>query len=238
MIEILKKIRTYDDINSLHSDILSDQKNGATVISFCNAHAVNLAQKNTEFKRDLLSSNFLFRDGSGIKIAMRTMNMEPGLNLNGTDFIPAFLDKNQGKTLAIFGTDEPWLNIAAEKLSNTLDIVITINGFQDTSTYIDAAKEHKPDIILLAMGMPKQENVARTLSEALDYPAIIINGGAIVDFVANRFERAPEYMRDRGLEWVYRLIKEPKRLFKRYIIGNFTFLIRVGCCYIMNRRKD
>ena len=74
------------------------------------------------------------------------------------------------------------------------------------------------------MGMPKQERVNQRLMEVLTTPAIIICGGAIVDFYAQRFSRAPSIFRRLGVEWLYRLCIEPRRLFRRYVLGIPKFI--------------
>jgi hypothetical protein len=102
-----------------------------------------------------------------------------------------------------------------------------IDGFQSQSVYVQQALENKPSLIVLAMGMPKQEQVAVALKAALDYPCLIVCGGAIIDFIGGKVQRAPLWMRQWGIEWVYRLLREPKRLFKRYVIGNVVFMARV-----------
>jgi exopolysaccharide biosynthesis WecB/TagA/CpsF family protein len=77
------------------------------------------------------------------------------------------------------------------------------------------------------MGMPKQERVARAIRSAADVHSLIICGGAIIDFIAGRFPRAPKWMRRHGIEWMYRLAHEPRRLLARYLIGNPLFLCRM-----------
>jgi exopolysaccharide biosynthesis WecB/TagA/CpsF family protein len=74
--------------------------------------------------------------------------------------------------------------------------------------------------------MPRQEEVAVLLRAALGYPCLIVCGGAIIDFIGNKTSRAPAWMRRTGLEWAWRLALEPKRLFKRYVLGNPLFLAR------------
>jgi len=64
------------------------------------------------------------------------------------------------------------------------------------------------------------------IREHLDGPMLVVNGGAILDFLAGRFPRAPKWMRTLGLEWLFRLVREPGRLFQRYVIGNGVFLWR------------
>ena len=79
------------------------------------------------------------------------------------------------------------------------------------------------NIIVLAMGMPKQEKIAALLKANSSVSAIVICGGAILDFQANRYARAPLIFRKIGMEWLYRLYKEPGRMFSRYVIGGPIF---------------
>jgi exopolysaccharide biosynthesis WecB/TagA/CpsF family protein len=76
------------------------------------------------------------------------------------------------------------------------------------------------------MGMPKQELLSATIARELPGPMLIVNGGAILDFLAHRVPRAPRVMRNLGLEWLFRLLIEPTRLWRRYLIGNLVFLWR------------
>jgi exopolysaccharide biosynthesis WecB/TagA/CpsF family protein len=75
--------------------------------------------------------------------------------------------------------------------------------------------------------MPKQELVASYLKANVSYNPIVINGGAIADFIAGKVKRAPRWMREVHLEWAFRLMNEPKRLFARYAVGNLVFLMRI-----------
>jgi len=71
----------------------------------------------------------------------------------------------------------------------------------------------------MAMGMPKQEEVSVRLREALAHPVLIVNGGAILDYIGGKVPRAPRLMRQVGMEWLFRLAVEPRRLFSRYVLG-------------------
>jgi exopolysaccharide biosynthesis WecB/TagA/CpsF family protein len=75
----------------------------------------------------------------------------------------------------------------------------------------------------LAMGNPKQELVARIIASSVRSPVVIVNGGAVADFLAGRFERAPLWVRRARLEWVFRLLQEPRRLWRRYLLGGVSF---------------
>lgn len=203
------------------------QIDNPTVISFINAHAINTCYQNTIFFEKLKQSDYLLRDGVGLEILFKKAGLSPGLNMNGTDFIPEILNSQKSEDIALYGTSVRNVETTAEILErNSYKIISRLNGFMDQDTYIDDAKAKKPKIILLGMGMPKQEEIAIALKNQLDYPCLIINGGALIDFMSNRIKRAPKIIRRFKCEWLFRLAQEPGRLYKRYLIGNFLFLIR------------
>ena len=222
-------VRVYAQAGTALDEICAsvDQGNGG-VLAFANAHAFNLAWDDEAFARDLAEADWLLRDGTGVRLLLTAEGQPPGANLNGTDFIPAVLERLKGQRVALFGTCDPWLSKAARDLRNQeINVVTVIDGFQPEEAYLDAVERSQARLIVLAMGMPRQERVARFMRKAgLADDALIICGGAIVDFLAKRHRRAPNILRKFGLEWMFRLALEPRRLFRRYIIGNLLFLHR------------
>lgn len=202
--------------------------NEPLVLSFLNAHAANLAWRDRYFSDAITSSDVILRDGVGVRIGLRMSRRPAGLNMNGTDFIPRVMELYRGSTIALFGTRDPWLRAAAAHAStNGLVVVATEEGFSPDSRYIQLARESRPALIILGMGMPRQEGIAIQLRAALDYPVLIVNGGAILDFLAGKKPRAPAFFRDHGSEWTFRLAMEPKRLARRYLVGNPTYVLRL-----------
>lgn len=196
-----------------------------TVISFINAHGLNLVWKSPDFAASLVRAHILLRDGVGMCALMRTLHLPSGRNMNGTDFIPMITRFFAGKHVALCGTREPYLSLATQKVRDMGgNIVLTMDGFQATEAYIDGIQKASPDLVILGMGMPKQETVSIALAEALQHPAVIVNGGAILDFWADRFPRAPYTWQCIGMEWLFRLLQEPRRLWKRYIWGGVVFV--------------
>jgi N-acetylglucosaminyldiphosphoundecaprenol N-acetyl-beta-D-mannosaminyltransferase len=129
----------------------------------------------------------------------------------------------------LFGTQEPYLSVAAAAVGTSIapnSALICKDGFQTVETYLLLAQKVKPKLIVLGMGMPKQEKVAAQLA-ALASPCLIVCGGAIIDFMGGKTSRAPKWMQRMGIEWIYRLAMEPKRLFFRYLIGNPVFMARL-----------
>jgi N-acetylglucosaminyldiphosphoundecaprenol N-acetyl-beta-D-mannosaminyltransferase len=203
--------------------------NSTYVVSFVNAHAVNLACKNREFFCALQSADILLRDGLGARLLMGAVGRDAGLNMNGTDFIPALLMANRSLPIALYGSSSQVAADAAEYLTRHGAVRVThSDGFRSSDDYLSQLKIERPRILILGMGMPKQELLAEMLAKQLEGPILIVNGGAILDFMAGRFERAPTLLRRLGLEWSYRLWLEPRRLWRRYVIGNAVFMARAG----------
>lgn len=197
-------------------------------VAFVNAHAMNLAARDEVFFQHLMAADVLLRDGIGMHILMRMLGMAPGRNMNGTDFIPLLLAKFNERPVAMFGTAAPFLNEAAATLhrgGRKLPVTL-LDGFQPEAAYVQVTAHVKPELVVLGMGMPKQEGVAVALRSSLKFSGIAVCGGAIIDFLGGKVRRAPRCIRLFGLEWLYRLCLEPRRLFNRYIVGNPVFVGR------------
>ena len=202
---------------------------GPRVLSFLNAHAANLVWTEKSFRKTLLNSDYLLRDGSGIHLFLSLLKISPGLNLNGTDLIPEILDKmKKDSRIAVYGTKGEYLKkgVAAIKKKGFNNIT-SENGFHNEAYYLEQYQTQKPDLVILAMGMPKQENISISLRNATneDNNVLIINGGGIIDFISEKVPRSPEFMRQMGIEWLFRLVRDPLRLWKRNL-GSILFLIR------------
>ncbi|MES2634779.1 MAG: WecB/TagA/CpsF family glycosyltransferase [Pseudomonadota bacterium] len=211
------------------------------VVAFVNAHAMNSVAHDPRFYRALMESDIVLRDGIGMDILFRLLNQVPGLNLNGTDLIPKIISRYAGRPIALFGTEEPYLGKARDRVVAQLapgSECITAHGFLEATEYLRLAAAHKPELIVLGMGMPRQEEVAVMLRAALHHPCLIVCGGAIIDFMGGKATRAPQWVRSVHLEWAWRLALEPKRLFRRYVMGNPLFLARAFTLAAMSSKAD
>jgi N-acetylglucosaminyldiphosphoundecaprenol N-acetyl-beta-D-mannosaminyltransferase len=227
--ELHQRIHCIPDAQA-HDALLEELKHPSRpyIVSFVNAHAANLGWNTPAMLESLLRSDLLLRDGIGVKLGLKAFGRPYGLNMNGTDFIPKIAHAYQGRRAALFGTRSPWLDTARQKLeADGLVVVACHDGFSPPEKYLELAEETKPELIILAMGMPKQEDIAVRLRERLSYPVLIVNGGAILDFLGGKVTRAPELMRKTGLEWLYRLYLEPTRLARRYLLGIPVFFSHV-----------
>jgi exopolysaccharide biosynthesis WecB/TagA/CpsF family protein len=212
---------------------------GLRTLGFVNAHALNLCVGNPEFARDLMSMDRLVRDGIGVHALYRLVGNRSGINLNGTDIIPALMERFAGRRIALFGTQLHLVDKIAVTLREQLRAeVITADGFQADGYYVERIARTRPDLVILGMGMPKQERVAHLIKHSLRQDVAVVCGGAILDFLSGNKPRAPRLMRSMGLEWVFRLSLEPKRLFKRYVLGNPLFLLRSALLAGLPKRED
>lgn len=203
------------------------------IFAFLNANNANIAMEDVQY-RETLNKSIVLPDGLGVEIATKMVDGHSFLaNLNGTDFIPALMvyaDKSM--TVALIGGQKSVVERAAEKFSSATpwhNFVVISDGYFDSDTVpalLERLAEVKPDIILIGMGSPIQEKwVEENIKPK--YGKLVFTVGALFDFVSRRVARAPEKWRKYRLEWLYRLLLEPRRLWRRYIIGNPLFIWNV-----------
>lgn len=200
-------------------------------IFFLNAHCFNISQQNSEYHNVINKSDLLLNDGIGIRLASLFANIRIGENLNGTDLIPEILSlaSIEGKKIYFLGGVEGVAEKAAVRIKRIIP-GIQITGYRsgyfkdhEEENLIEEINYSGAEILILGMGVPKQELWAFRNRKYLTNTKIIIAGGAILDFISGQVSRAPGWIRRIHMEWLYRLVKEPKRMWKRYIIGNFLF---------------
>lgn len=220
--------RTEPEVTELLQSLAQPQR--PITLAFVNAHAMNCAVNDTRFHAGLIAADHILRDGSGMALLFKAMNRTPGLNLNGTDLIPRLIAHFAGARIALFGTQEPFLSQSAGTIGSAALApqceISAAHGFHEPHHYLQLAQAQRPALIVLGMGMPKQEAVAALLRQHLEHPCTIVCGGAILDFLGGKVTRAPQVFRSLGLEWLFRLVREPRRLFGRYVIGNPLFIAR------------
>ena len=205
-----------------------------TPVGFLNAHNANVACSHPDFAA-ALSRFFVLPDGVGVDIAASWLHGRKfPANLNGTDFVPALITSiKRPLTVALLGATQENAGGAAEELALRAPrhrYVVIHDGFfakEEEPAILARIAAVKPDILLVAMGVPRQELwIARNLSGA--YCTMPVAVGALLDFLSGSVPRAPLWIRRLRLEWVFRLWIEPGRLWRRYIVGNPLFLMRVA----------
>lgn len=199
------------------------------MVAFCNAHTVNMADANAAFAASL-SDALVLNDGIGVDLGSRILHGKrfPD-NLNGTDLTPAMLE-NAGCPLRIFlvGSPEGVAEQAAAVLAARYPrhrVVGTQHGFfaeSEEMALIDRIAASGANLVLVGMGHPRQELFAARHWRRIAGVTMCI--GAFLDFTAGRVSRAPAWVRALRSEWLYRLAIEPRRMARRYLIGNIVFL--------------
>jgi exopolysaccharide biosynthesis WecB/TagA/CpsF family protein len=206
---------------------------GQTVVSFINANNANLMMRDAEY-RAVLERQVVFPDGHGVDIASLVFHGQKfPANLNGTDFVPALLTYiTQPLRVALIGTRHATLMRAAANFRSHTpwhEFIPISDGFFDrdkSDEIMERVREADVDILLVAMGSPAQEKwIDRHVGPG--HARLVLSVGALFDFVAGDVRRAPASIRRLRLEWLYRLVKEPSRLWRRYILGNPVFLYHV-----------
>ncbi|WP_208995859.1 WecB/TagA/CpsF family glycosyltransferase [Pannonibacter tanglangensis] len=202
-------------------------------IGICNANTVLQAMDSPAYARTL-SRMTLFNDGIGVDIANRALTGAPfPANLNGTDLVP-FILHTIGLPLRIYllGAKPEPVARAAEHIEDNYpghhvagfrDGYFGPDELDDVIADINAAKA---DLLLVGMGNPRQEQFIVDNRARLN-PTVCIGVGALFDFMSGEVVRAPQVLQAAGLEWLFRLMQEPRRLGKRYTIGIYRFLAAV-----------
>ena len=204
-----------------------------TAIAFANAHTLNVSAENPAF-RLALQTALVFNDGLGVDIASRILYGSPfPENLNGTDFVPNYLRLTKHRfRIFLLGAKPGIAERAAHRLSTLSQrhkVVGCRNGHFDRAQapeIADLIRCSKADLLLVAMGNPKQELFIHEHLAATGC-RLGIGVGALFDFLAGDVPRAPLWVQRWRLEWVYRLLLEPRRLAGRYLVGNPRFLMRI-----------
>ncbi|NPD69112.1 WecB/TagA/CpsF family glycosyltransferase [Lichenicola cladoniae] len=221
-------------LHDLHRDTIADRvfvaasaKRKMLVVN-ANANLVVLSQKQTWLRSMFKHADIAFCDGAGVQLAALILS---GRRLNRTtppEWIGSVLDR-LGPDASIFwlGGTEAAVTAAAETFSTRYGVATagTQHGYFDVSPGSPETKavvEHinaaRPSILLVNMGMPQQE---RWLWDNWDQlqPGVAITAGALVDHAAGSVRRPPRWVASMGIEWLVRLIREPRRLWRRYLLG-------------------
>jgi N-acetylglucosaminyldiphosphoundecaprenol N-acetyl-beta-D-mannosaminyltransferase len=205
-------------------------------VMYVNAHVVNQSRSTPGLADALRRADLVYCDGYGVRLAARALSRPVPYRMAGADWIwlLAALCERMGHRMYLLGSEPPLARQAAERLHRAypdLDVAGAHHGFFDLRSphnerVIEDIRAHQPRIVLVGMGTPKQELWVDRHAERLD-GAVVWTVGALFDYLSGRLPRAPSWLADNGLEWIFRLAIEPKRMWRRYLLGNPVFLGRV-----------
>lgn len=226
---------------------LASLPEGKLLINTVNAHSFNTAKKDQLFADALTNGDVLIPDGVSIVKACKWIKAksQPKERIAGWDLFSFEMEKlereseelrtksEESKIVMFMGSSQKVLDLIVKRAAVDyphLKVVTYSPPYkpafsdEDNKAIIDAINAANPDLLWIGMTAPKQEKWTYSHWKELNIHCHVGTIGAVFDFFAGTVERAPIWWQEHGLEWLYRLMKEPKRMWRRYIIGNTLFL--------------
>lgn len=212
----------------------SANQNARKRYAFVNPDCLNLATTHPVYREVLSTKHRVFADGIGLQVAARMLGVRLRANVNGTDMLPLLCKAcaEHGQSIYFLGGRPGVAERAAQTLLDqfpTLSVAGHQHGYFDedaTQAVIDDINASGASILLVAMGAPTQELWLSTWGDRLVAP-VAMGVGGLFDFYSGRISRCPRWMQEIGMEWIWRLMQEPQRMWRRYVLGNPLFLLRV-----------
>ena len=228
---------------------LASLPEGKLLINTINAHSFNTAKKDKLFAEALTNGDALIPDGVSIVKACRWIKAksQPKERIAGWDLFEFEMNKleqlgirneelgvsrSRPLTVMFMGSSQKVLDLIVKRAAEVYPhLKVTYSppykpefSDEDNKAIIEAINAADPDLLWIGMTAPKQEKWTYTHWKELNIHCHVGTIGAVFDFFAGTVERAPMWWQEHGLEWLYRLLKEPKRMWRRYIIGNALFI--------------
>lgn len=218
--------RIADRLNAVGDDCMQ--------LCFVNPHCVNVARRNARYRQAVNTAALVVPDGIGMRIAGNILGQAFRHNVNGTDLFPRLCAQLAASGHRLFllggqpGVAEEVVNWIAREYPQ-LQVAGTSHGYFDAAgeqAVIDSIRASKADVLLVAMGVPQQDLWIAQHGRATGVK-LAMGVGGLFDFYSGRIPRAPAWLRELGLEWSYRLYQEPARMWRRYLLGNCSFLLAI-----------
>lgn len=232
MRELFDKLYSNDE-DSFYKILNKNLKNDKKMfVVTANPETFMISEKDEEMKKLLLDKDtILVPDGIGIVKAARMINYDVKERIAGIDIANKLLELGniQKKSIYLFGAKQEVIDSMEEVIREKypdLKLVGTSNGYEkDKDKILEEIAKLKPDIVLVALGIPIQEKLIYKHLDEFD-KGIFVGVGGSFDVISGHKKRAPKIFIKLNLEWLYRIIKEPKRL-KRFYDSNVKFLFKV-----------
>ncbi len=210
---------------------------GKLLINTINAFSYDNARKDAMFSEALQKGGVLIPDGISIVKACRFLNAksQPKERIAGWDLFVFEMEKlnRVGGKVMFLGSSDAVLKLIRQRVAEKYP-KIEVDTYsppykpefsdEDNEAMISAINHSNPDLLWIGMTAPKQEKWAYQHLDRLEVHCHIGTIGAVFDFFAGTVKRAPECWQKAGMEWLYRLLSEPRRMWRRYFIGNAKFL--------------
>ncbi|UJR81178.1 WecB/TagA/CpsF family glycosyltransferase [Sandaracinus amylolyticus] len=218
---------------ALRTIVDAPRRDRARIVHFAHAHLLNLAYEDEALASALSRADLVLPDGIGVRLAARMQGVELRHNVNGTDLFPLLCRRaaERGVPVVLVGAREGIAEQCVARMRSEipeLDVPFVSHGYLGEAGSRRAAarvRALRRVIVLVGMGSPRQELWAwRHLADARG--ATVLTVGGLFDMCSGAIARAPAAWREVGLEWAWRLLMEPRRMARRYVVGNPLFLGR------------
>lgn len=226
-----------------------DRKIQPIVFACANPHSLAVAQHDNSFRAALTQANFVVADGVGVTMMSRLAGVHIGPRITGTDYFQTVLNVLQrrgGGRVFFFGSSQRVLDLISARFASEYPS-LTLCGIlsppygtwpeEENQRMVEAINEARPDVLWVGMTAPKQKKWVEANRRLLN-ASVIGSIGAVFDFFAGTYSRAPQWICDIGLEWAYRLALEPRRMWERNFVSAPKFVWLVIKRHILERKKS
>lgn len=231
----MQKYFDYNLIDNINDINIADNRQHAYVVNCLNPHSFVTALDDNEFAQALRNSDYLLPDGEGICMTLRKWAGITIDKIAGDDIHRHLLSQVNaiGGKVYYMGSTEHVLALIGQRLAKEYPhISIRTHspsfgpelGEEESGAIIDDINSFKPDVLFVSMTAPKQEKWVEKHRHEIGSVKVIANIGAVFDFYAGTVKRAPKWVVDMKLEWLVRLIKEPRRMWRRNFVSTPRFL--------------
>lgn len=229
-------------------DLIVESRFGeARAVHLCNAYTLSLAARDEEFRQTLRAGDLNFPDGHPVtQIGRRRGFSEMTARAYGPDLMLAVLDAGRQRGLRhyLYGGGPEVVEALAKRLHTRLPGIEVVGREsppfreltgREAGEMAMRIRSAAPDVVWVGLGTPRQDEFVA--SHAVSLGTTLVGVGAAFDFLAGRKPQAPDWMQRHGLEWAFRLASEPRRLWRRYLIGNTVFVYHVAREELALRRQ-
>lgn len=227
---------TVDELHQRLAEYIDGDQHA--LVLHANVHGINLAVEDPSMRQALAQADLLFCDGAGVILGARLLGHHIPERITYADWTWQLAEfaEQRGYSFFFLGAKPGVAQAAADRLLErhpNLKIVGVRDGYfnktpshPENEAVLQCINQCRPNILIVGMGMPLQEQWLRENWPRLE-ANVALTGGAVFDYLSGELQRAPTWMTGHGLEWLGRLLIEPRRLWRRYLVGNPIFLSRV-----------
>ena len=226
-----------------------DRRNQAVIFACANPHSLVVAQSDLSFRAALTQANLVVADGIGVSFMARLVGVQIGPRITGTDYFQAVLEALQqrgSRRVFFFGSSQRVLDLIAKRFASDFPSLILCGMLsppfgswdeEQNRRMVQVINDAKPDVLWVGMTAPKQEKWVEENRHNLAVP-VIGSIGAVFDFYAGTYARAPQWICQIGFEWAYRFILEPRRMWQRNCVSAPKFLWLVFRRHVLGVGKN